>query len=117
MLVPEVQQPSLDPGSEDGDKGEPCPEDDEFFKSRPDDQSMEEAISKFMDGMEAQECGGFKDLHQFLERLPVPTAQESQTMTHTQALEGGFLPAMDEEEQKRFTPTELILYKHALEYR
>ena len=38
-------------------------------------------------------------------------------MTHTEALEGGFLPAMDEEEQKRFTPTELILYKHALEYR
>ena len=34
-----------------------------IFKSRPDDESMEEAISKFMDGMEAQECSGFKDLH------------------------------------------------------
>ncbi len=38
-------------------------------------------------------------------------------MSHSKALEGGFIPNMDEEEQKRFTPSELLLYRHALEYR
>ena len=78
---------------------------------------MEEAIGKFMDGMEAQERDGFKDLHRFVGRLPVPTVNASQAMSHKDALEGGFLPSMTEEEQKRFTPSELLLYKHALEYR
>ncbi len=58
---------------------------------------MEEAIRKFMDSMEAQERGGFKELHQVLGHLPVPTNKESQGMTHTEAVEGGFLPVMDEE--------------------
>ena len=78
---------------------------------------MEEAISRFMDGLEAQERGGFNDLHGLLGRLPVPTVKPGQAMTHKDALEGGFIPSMTEEEQKRFTPSELILYKHALEYR
>jgi len=34
-----------------------------------------------------------------------------------EAIEADFLPNMSEEEQKRFTPSELILYKHALEYK
>ncbi len=51
---------------------------------------MDEAIGKFIDGMEAQEHSGFKDLHQFLGRLPVPTVKASRTMTHKDALEGGF---------------------------
>jgi hypothetical protein len=38
-------------------------------------------------------------------------------MLHSEALQGGFIPKMDEEEQKRFTPSELLLYRHALEYR
>ena len=78
---------------------------------------MEEAISLFMDGMKAQERGGFNDLHGLLRRLPVPTAKASQAMTHKDALEGGFIPSMTEEEQKLLTPSELVLYKHALEYR
>ena len=49
-------------GDESGN-GEPCPEDEEFFDARPDAATMEEAIGKFMDGMEAQERDGFKDLH------------------------------------------------------
>ncbi len=53
---------------------------------------MEEAIGKFMDGMEAQERVGFKELHSLLARLPVPTVKASQAMTHKDALEGGFLP-------------------------
>ncbi len=82
---------------------------------------MEEAITRFMHDMEAQERGGFKDLHGLLGRLPVPTAKASQAMTHKDTLwitlEGCFIPSMIEEEQKRFTPSVLLLYKHALEYR
>ncbi len=33
------------------------------------------------------------------------------------AIEGGFLPDMSEDDRKRFTPSELMLYKHALEYK
>ena len=112
-LVPDTQQA---PADQDNDRGEPCPEDNEFF-DRPDADTMEEAISRFMDGLEAQERGGFNDLHGLLGRLPVPTVKPGQAMTHKDALEGGFIPSMTEEEQKRFTPSELILYKHALEYR
>ena len=115
MQVPDAQQP---PADLDIDRDDPCPEDEEFF-DRPDAATMEEAISWFMDGMEAQECCGLKDLHRFklLERLPVPTVKPSLPMTHKDALEGGFLPSMTEDEQKLFTPSELLLYKHALEYR
>jgi hypothetical protein len=38
-------------------------------------------------------------------------------MTHAEALDGKFLPDLDEEQRKRFTPTELIIYKHAQDYR
>ena len=78
---------------------------------------MEEAITKFWDGMEGQESSGFKDLHRFLGSLPLPVAKGDSAILHSEALEGGFIPKMDEEEQKRFTPSELLLYKHALEYR
>ena len=54
---------------------------------------------------------GFRDVWRDA-NMPVPDAQ-----AHKYALEGGFLPSMTEEEQKRFTPSELLLYKHALEYR
>ena len=36
---------------------DPCPEDDEFFQV-PDAESKEEAINKFLDGLEGQERGG-----------------------------------------------------------
>ncbi len=67
---------------------------------------MEEAlaITKFLDGMEGQERNGFKDLHRFLGRLPLPVVKGDHPMLHSEALEGGFNPKMDEEEQKRFTP-------------
>ncbi len=118
MWESDVQQSSADPGSDEGDYGDPCPEDDELFNSGQDAEVMEEAISKFMDSMEAQEHGGFKEWHLVLGRLPVPTTKESQgIMIHTEAVEGYFLPVMDEEKQKQFTPSELLLHKHALEYR
>ncbi len=76
---------------------------------------MEMAIGKFMDCMEEQERGGVKDLHRLLARLPVPSVNASQDMSHKDMLEGGFIPSMTKEEQKQFTPSELVLYKHALE--
>jgi hypothetical protein len=107
---------SMQPHVTDDDEGDntPCTEDEEFFQGRPDADTMEEAITKFLDGMEGQERGGFKDLHRFIGRLPL---KGDQSMLHSEALEGGFIPSMDAEEQKRFTPSELLLYRHALEYR
>ena len=113
----EVVPPALDTDQEheEGDSN-PCPEDEEFFKG-PDADSMEEAIGKFLDGLEGQEHSGFKDMHRFLAKLPVPVTTKSSSMSHAAALEAGFLQEMDEEELKRFTPTERILYKHVQEYR
>ncbi len=91
----------------------PCPEDKEFF-IRPDAAAgMEEAIGKFLDGQEGQERRGFEEMHRFLAALPMPTPKESREMTQSESLEGRFLPNLDEEQWKRFTPTELIMYRHA----
>jgi hypothetical protein len=70
-----------------------------------------------LDGLEGQECRGFEEMHRFLATLPVPTPKKSTEMTHADALEGQLLPNLDEEQRKRFTPSELIIYKHAQEYR
>jgi hypothetical protein len=74
-----------------------------------DADDMEEAITKFLDGMEGQKRSGFKVLHRFFGHLPLPVAKGDRAMLHSEALEGGFIPKMDEEEQKRFTPSELLL--------
>ena len=94
----------------------PCPEDEEFFV-RPDAGDMEEAIDKFLDGLDGQERSGFEEMHRFLATLPIPSAKESRCMTHAEAIRGQFLPDMDEVQRKRFTPSELIMYKHAQEHR
>ena len=47
----------------------------------------------------------------------MPEEKDSDSMTQAEAFQGGFLRELDEDEKKRFTPSELILYKHALEYR
>ena len=88
---------------------DPCPEDEGVFVG-PDSASMEEAICKFLDGLEGQERSGFKNVHSFLAKLPVPVTKKSRSMTHTQALEGGFLPEMDEEE--RFDCIYLFIIVH-----
>ena len=101
------------------DGGSPCPEDGDFFDARPDAAETEEAINKFLKGLESQEEAGFDRLHSLLSRIPVPVSTNGGNMSHTDALDGGFLPKMDEEQQKRFTPSrsELLLYRHAVEYR
>jgi hypothetical protein len=44
----------------------PCEEDEEFFKSRPNDEEMEQAISTFLDGMPAVESKLYEQLHRHL---------------------------------------------------
>jgi hypothetical protein len=48
---------SKQPHVMDDDEGDdnPCIDDEEFFLGRPDADDMEEAITKFLDGMEGQE--------------------------------------------------------------
>ncbi len=52
----------------------PCEEDEEFFKSRPNAEEMEQAISKFLDGMPAVALKRDEQLYRHLARLPVPEA-------------------------------------------
>ena len=59
-----------------------CPEDLEFFYSRPDTEDMEEAISKFMEGMEQQEHTGYNSLHKPLQSLPVPVQKKASSMVY-----------------------------------
>ena len=63
----------------------PCPEDEEFFV-RSNAGDMEEAIDKFLDGLDGQERSGFEEMHCFLATLPIPSAKESQCMTHAEAI-------------------------------
>jgi hypothetical protein len=44
----------------------PCQENEEFFKSRPNAEQMEQAISKFLDDMPALESNGYQQLHRHL---------------------------------------------------
>ena len=112
-----VQPPISSEEQHDDRDADPCPPEDEECFDAPDAASMEEAISKFVEGLEAQERSGFDDIHRLLKGLPVPVTKAIRVMTHAQAIEAQFLPNMTEEEQKRFTPSELLLYKHALEYK
>ncbi len=50
-------------------------------------------------------------------KLYIPATKESRGMMHAEAIDGKFLPDLDEEQGKRFTPSELIMSKHAQEYR
>ena len=81
--------PSAGPVSmEDGDP-HPCPEDAEYFECRPDAEDMEEAIGKFMEGMEKQERTGYAALYKLLAGLPVPVQKTAGSMTQVEAFEGG----------------------------
>ena len=59
---PEGTQPSSDP---DGGGTYPCPEEDEFFDA-PDAESQEEAINRFMEGLEQQEHSGFSQIDRLM---------------------------------------------------
>ena len=64
---------------------------------------MEEAISKFMDGMPVLELGNFQQLHRQLAWLPLPDKKVVSSMTLDKVVDGGLLKTMSEDELKRFT--------------
>ena len=68
---------------EDEDEGSPCPEDGDFFYARPDATETEEAISKFISGLECQEQSCFERLHTLLSKLPVPVTTTGNKMPHS----------------------------------
>ena len=110
-----MPQPSTAPEPEGWDPEEedhsPCPQDlgDEEYSAGPDAAVMEGAISKFMEGLQVQERSGFPQIHRLLSRLPVPVQKKTRSMTHTEAIEGRYLPNMSEEEQKRRTDDEAAM--------
>ena len=58
-----MQAPAVTYASNEERDPLPCSEDEELFESRPDAADMEVAISKFMEGMEKEECSGYNALH------------------------------------------------------
>ena len=49
---------------------DPCEEGEEYYKSRPNAEEIERAISKFLDGMPAVELNSYEQLHRHLALLP-----------------------------------------------
>ncbi len=47
----------------------------------------------------------------------MPVHKTAGCMPQAEAFQGGFLRDLDEDEKKRFTPRELLLYKVAVEHR
>ncbi len=60
--------PSADHASTEDRDPHPCPEDEEFFECRPDAADMEEAIGKFMEGME-KAGWNFEKAHSILHKV------------------------------------------------
>ena len=100
-------------------RASPDPHDEELMDARPDREEMEEAINKFLLQLEKQEKKGFKDLASILSQLPKPAQLEGsvRSISVADAIEAGFLPAMDEDQADMFTPSELHLYRHAQDHR
>ncbi len=79
----EVVQPPISSEQQHDERDpDPCPPEDEVCFDAPDAASMEEAISKFVEGLESQEHSGFDDIHRLLKSLPVPVAKAIRLMTH-----------------------------------
>ena len=66
----EVDPIESEPEPVEGDP-DPCPEEEENFV-RPHAGDMEEAIDKFLDGLDGQERSGFEEMRCFLATLPIP---------------------------------------------
>ena len=74
---------------------DPGPHDEENMDARPDQEEMEQAINKFLQQLEKQEKRGFKDLATLLSHLPKPAPGSARSMSVAEAVEAGFLPALD----------------------
>ena len=59
---------------------------------------MEQAINKFLQLLEKQEKKGFKDLATLLSHLPKTAQGSACSMSAIEAMEAGYLPALDEDQ-------------------
>ena len=87
-----VQPPISSEQQHDERDPDPCPPVDEECFEVPDAASVEEAISKFVEGLESQEHSGFDDIHRLVKGLPVPVTKAIRLMTYAQAIEAQVLP-------------------------
>ena len=87
----------------------PDPHDEESMDARPDQEEMEQAINKFLQRLEKQEKRGFKDLATLLSQLPKLAQGSACSMSVVEAMEAGFLPALDKDQVYMFTLSELLL--------
>ncbi len=71
-----VQPPISSEEQHDDRDADPCPPEDEECFDAPDAASMDEAISKFVKGLEAQEHSEFDDIHRLLKDLPLPVTYD-----------------------------------------
>ena len=83
---------------------------------RPDKDAMDAAIADFLKRLEAEEQELYAGLQSALSRLPVPGKVEPKALSVHAAMEAGMLPRMDDEEARRFTPAEVLLYQHAQDH-
>ncbi len=81
-----VQPPISSEDQHDDGDADPCPPEDEECFDALDAASMEEASSKFVEGLEAQERSEFDDIHRLLKGLHVPLTQSIRVMVHAQAI-------------------------------
>ena len=87
-----------DPPVAQSARASPDPHDEELMDARPDQEEMEEAINRFLLQMEKQEKKGFKDLASVLSLLPKPAQGSVCPISVADAIEAGFLPAVDEDQ-------------------
>ena len=67
------------------------------MEARPDDEEIEQAINKLLQPLEKHEKEGFKDLTTLLSHLPKPAQGSAHSISVAEAMEAGFLPALDED--------------------
>lgn len=67
---------------------------------------MDAAIADFLRRFEAQEKELYAGLQSAVSRLPVPTKVDPKAVSVRAAIEAGMLPNMEDEEARRFTPSE-----------
>ena len=113
------EPPQARPQSDDeaDPRDQPDPNDEELLHARPDQKEMEAAIEDFNSRMQGQQQQGYTQLHNILARLPNPKKVSKRAITVTEAIEGGVLPRSGSEDATLFTPSEVLLYKHAQDMR
>ena len=101
----DARQDIQDPPAAQSARACPDPHDEELIDARPHQEEMEEAINRFLLQMKKQEKKGFKDLASVLSLLPKTAQGSVRAISVADAIEAGFLPAVDEDQANMFTPS------------